>query len=356
MMRIGETMKSFDDVIGQKQTVDHLRNAIRFGKISNAYIISGERRCGKQFIADIFAAALECEETQKDPEHNTDPCGKCHSCIQASTRNQPDIIYLTRSEKSKIISVDDIREQVNHTVAIKPYSSRYKIYIINEAEKMNQVAQNALLKTIEEPPEYAVFLLLTSNVNALLPTVLSRCVTLQMKPVSDDEVRKYLKKENVPDAKADMCVAFARGNIGKAMFLATNEKFEGIIDDSSALMNRIGSMDQSDIENDIKSIKKYFDKQDNDQNETDIDINDYLDIIAVWYRDALLYKASNDTNHLIFKNGERLDVVKRIADHATYEGIEEVLGSIDQAKARFLANVNFELVMELLLLSIRDNS
>lgn len=352
-------MNSFGDVIGQKQTVDHLRNAIRYGKISNAYLICGERRCGKQFIADIFAAALECEETEKDPEHNTDPCGRCHSCVQAATKNQPDIIYVTHTEKSNLISVDDIREQVNHTVAIKPYSSRYKIYIMNEAEKMNQAAQNALLKTIEEPPEYAVFLLLTSNVSALLPTILSRCVTLQMKPVSDGEVRGYLKKKNIQGSKADMCVAFARGNIGKAMFLATNERFDSIIEDSSALMDSIGSIDQTEIDNAVRSIKKYFDKTDknvDDQNDADIDINDYLDIIAVWYRDALLYKASNDTNHLIFKNGERLNVVMKIADHASYEGIEQVLNAIDRTKTRIAANVNFELALELLFLTIRDNS
>ena len=109
----------------------------------------------------------------------------------------------------------------------------------------------------------------------------------------------------------------------------------------------------------IEAIKKYFDKTDknvDDQNDADIDINDYLDIIAVWYRDALLYKASNDTNHLIFKNGERLNVVMKIADHASYEGIEQVLNAIDRTKTRIAANVNFELALELLFLTIRDNS
>lgn len=103
-----------------------------------------------------------------------DPCQECHSCqTRLLPGNQPDIIRVLH-EKPNSISVDDIRTQINNDVAIKPYSSKYKIYIVNEAEKMTQQAQNALLKTLEEPPEYVVILLLTSNLNALLPTILEQ--------------------------------------------------------------------------------------------------------------------------------------------------------------------------------------
>ena len=153
----------------------------------------------------------------------------CHSCKQALSDNQPDIIYVSH-EKPNTISVDDIRAQINNDIAIKPYSSPYKIYIMNEAEKMTPQAQNAILKTLEEPPEYAVIMLLTSNVNSLLPTILSRCVVLNMKPVADELVRNYLMHQlHVPDYKAEVCVAFARGNIGKAKSLASSEDFDNII-------------------------------------------------------------------------------------------------------------------------------
>ena len=107
-------------------------------------------------LAGLFAKTLQCEAG------GTDPCGTCRSCIQCDSGNQPDIIWVTH-EKPTVISVDDIREQVNNDIIIKPYSSRYKIYIIPEAELMNPQAQNALLKTIEEPPEYAITMLLTNN-------------------------------------------------------------------------------------------------------------------------------------------------------------------------------------------------
>ena len=338
-------MATFDDVIGQEQIIEHMRNAIRYNKVANAYLICGERSCGKEFLANIFAEALECEETARDSSEITDPCGKCHSCIQAEGGNQPDIIHITH-DKPNIVSVDDVRKQVIGDIAIRPYSSRYKIYIMNEAEKMNQQAQNALLKTLEEPPAYAVIILLTTNAEALLPTILSRCVTLQMKPVSDEALRAYLMKElKIPDYKADLCTAFARGNVGKARLLAINDEFDHIIEEASALLKNITDMDQSEVAGAVSRIKNY-----------NIDISDYLDILAVWYRDALLYKATNDTNHLIFRSNEQLSAIRVFADHASYEGVEAILGAIDQAKRRLAATVNYDLTMELLFLSIQENS
>ena len=212
-------MAKFKDIIGQEQLKEHLQNAISTNKVSHAYIINGERSSGKEFIARIFAMTLQCEKG------GVDPCNECHSCKQALSNNQPDIIYISH-EKPNTIGVEDIRTQINGDIDIKPYSSPRKIYIMNEGEKMTVQAQNALLKTLEEPPEYAVILILTTNVDELLPTILSRCVVLNMKPVTDAQVKEYLMEElGVPDYKANICVAFARGNIGKAKLLASSEEF-----------------------------------------------------------------------------------------------------------------------------------
>ena len=197
-------MRRFKDVVGQKSIVDHLQNAVTTGKVSHAYILQGERSAGKEFIAKTFATALLCEKG------GAEPCGECHSCKQAENDNNPDIIRIIH-EKPNTIGVEDIRK-LTGDIAVKPYAGKYKVYIVNEAEKMTVQAQNALLKTLEEPPEYAVILLLATNTDALLPTVLSRCVLLTMKSVSDEEVKKYLMTElMVPEYKADVCVAFARG-------------------------------------------------------------------------------------------------------------------------------------------------
>ena len=329
-------MAKFSDIIGQEQIKEHLQNALASHKVSHAYIINGEKSSGKEYIAKVFAMALQCEKG------GTEPCQECHSCKQVLSKNQPDIIRLTH-EKPNTISVDDIRKQVNGDVAIKPYSSPYKIYIINEAEKMNAQAQNALLKTLEEPPEYAVILLLTANLNALLPTIISRCVVLNMKPVPDEKVRRFLMEQmQVPDYKADVCVAFARGNVGKAKALASSEEFENVKNEALSLVKYIKDMELHEIMAAIKKISEYK-----------LEINDYFDIMAIWYRDVLLFKATQDVNHLVFR--EELTAIRKCAQRSSYEGIENIVKALDTAKHRLDANVNFELVMELLLLTIQDN-
>ena len=329
-------MAVFQDVIGQEQLKEHLQNAIRTGKISHAYIINGERFAGKEFIAKIFAAALQCEKG------GLEPCGECHSCKQAMSNNHPDIIRVTH-EKPGSIGVDDIRSHINGDIAIKPYSSPHKIYIMNEAEKMTPGAQNALLKTLEEPPEYAIIILLTTNVNSLLQTILSRCMVLNMKPVADEQVKKYLMEEmHVPDYRAEVCVAFARGNIGRARQLAVSEDFEKVKEEALSLVKYVHEMDASEMSAAVKKVSEYK-----------MDVDDYLDILSIWYRDALLFKATNDANHLVFK--EEIQNIKKVASRTSYEGMEKVINSLQKAKKRLDANVNFDLTMELLLLDMKEN-
>ncbi len=329
-------MAGFRDIIGQEQIKEHFRNAIAAKKISHAYIINGEKSSGKEFIAKVFAMALQCEKGE------VEPCQECHSCRQALSGNHPDIIYVTH-EKPNTISVDDIRAQVNDDVAIKPYSGPYKVYLVNEAEKMTPQAQNAILKTLEEPPAYVVILLLTTNVNVLLPTILSRCVVLNMKPVADGLVRDYLMKElKVPDYKAEVCVSFARGNVGRAKALASSEDFEHVKSEALSLLKYIQEMEIYEIVTAIKKISEYK-----------LEINDYLDLMAIWYRDVLLFKATNDGNHLVFR--EEISSLRKCAQRSNYEGIEEVIRALDTAKKRLDANVNFDLTMELLLLTIKEN-
>ena len=190
---------------------------------------------------------------------------------------------------------------------------------------------------------HAVIILLTTNVNSLLPTILSRCVVLNMKPVADDLVRKYLMEEmQIPDYKAEVCVAFARGNIGKARALASSEDFENVKTEALSLLKYIQDMELHEITSAIKKINEYK-----------LEINDYLDIMNIWYRDVLLFKATNDVNHLVFR--EEIQALRRVAQRSSYEGIESVIEALDKAKTRLNANVNFDLTMELLFLEIQEN-
>jgi DNA polymerase-3 subunit delta' len=329
-------MGGFKDVVGHRDIIQYIQDAVQQNKVSHAYILNGQRGSGKKMLAKLFAMTLQCESNKSDP------CGECRSCIQANNGNQPDIITV-KHEKPASISVDDIRTQVNGDIMIKPYSSPYKVYIIPEADLLTVQAQNALLKTIEEPPEYAVILLLTENADSLLPTIRSRCVMLKLRNIKDKLVTKYLIEHlQIPDYQAEICAAFAQGNVGRAIMLARSEDFNEIKNDVVQLMKYIGQMELSEIVSAIKNITKYK-----------LEVTDYLDLMTIWYRDVLLYKATKDVNGVVFS--DEIKFIKEKATKSSYEGIEIILESIEKAKTRLKANVNFELVMELLLLTIKEN-
>ena len=329
-------MGSFKDVVGHKDILKYISSAVENNRVSHAYILNGERGSGKRMLANLFATTLLCESG------NSEPCGKCHSCRQAESGNHPDIIRVTH-EKPNSISVDDIRTQVNNTVDIKPYQGPYKVYIIPQADLMTPQAQNAILKTIEEPPSYAVFLLLTENAETLLPTINSRCVMLKLRNIKDTLIKKYLMENlEIPDYKADMCTAFAQGNMGRAIMLANSDHFNEIREEAVQLLKHISEMELNEIVAAVKNISVYK-----------LEITDYLDIIMIWYRDVLLYKATKEIDKVVFK--DQLQSIKEQASKSSYEGIELILESLEKAKARLKANVNFDLVMELLFLTIKEN-
>lgn len=329
-------MAGFADVLGHEQTITHLKHAIQFHKVSHAYIFNGEKGSGKKLLAGIFAQTLECKED------GMEPCMQCQSCKQFVSQNQPDIIRITH-EKPGTISVEDIRQQLNGDILIKPYSSLYKIYIIDEAEKLTIQAQNALLKTIEEPPVYAVILLLTTNVEMLLPTIQSRCVTLHLKPVPSELIEKYLMEDlEIPDYYARICTAFAQGNVGKAKRLALSEDFKEMLSHALHLVKYISEMEVPDLIEDLKKINTYK-----------MEINDYLDLLIVWYRDVLLFKATRDADSMVFS--DELISIREKARHSSYEGLERIIKALEKTKIRLNANVNFDMALELLLLTMKEN-
>ena len=329
-------MAGYDKIIGHEQIIEHLTTAVKTGKVSHAYIFNGPRLSGKMMLAEAFAMALQCENN--DPEG----CGECHSCKQAMNRNQPDIIYVSH-ERTNTISVDDVREQINNSMVIKPYSSRYKIYIVDEAELMNKQAQNALLKTIEEPPEYGIIMLLTTNADSFLQTILSRCITLDLKSINEELIKSHLMKQyQIPDYHADVCASFAQGNVGRAIMLASSDDFKELKDFMLHQIKKVETLEIYEFIEEVKQAEAYKDR-----------IQDYFDLMIVWFRDVLYYKATQDVNGLIFKD-EVYDIKKQAAKHS-YKGIDEIVKAINLAKRRIWANVNFDLTIELLLLAIKEN-
>lgn len=328
-------MKNFDSIVGHEQVIEHMKNSISQNKVSHAYMLVGERGAGKKTLANAYAMALQCERG------GPVPCTACDSCKKANSKNHPDIIYVEH-EKSGSISVEEIRSQAVDDVAIRPYSGRYKIYVISDADKMTPQAQNALLKTIEEPPAYAVFLLLTVNADALLPTIQSRCVRLDVRPISDAQVKRYLVENmHVPDYEADLGTAFAQGNIGRAKQAADASYFDDMARKAIHILKYASSME----------IHEWVEALANMAKEPDM-IYDYLNIFQMWFRDVLMFKATREVDYLVFKR--EINAIKQQASQHSYEGIENIIRAADKAKTRLQANVNFDLAMELLFLTIRE--
>lgn len=329
-------MANFKDIIGQESIKKHLQTAIKTGNLSHAYIINGEYGSGRQTIASALAKTIQCQSKTDD----TDACGVCTSCKQAESHNHPDIKYITHDKTS--ISVNDIREQLNNDISIKPYSSEYKIYIIPDANKMTEQAQNTLLKTIEEPPVYAIIILLTENCDSLLPTIRSRCVTLTMNPIEKDKICTYLEnKFQLEPEQAQIAANYCQGNIGKAIRFASSSDF---IEMKNQVLKLLKNLDSMDIASIIDTIKEFSTHKN--------DINDYLDLMLLWYRDVLMFKVTKDANLLLYS-----DEYSAISEQATkrdYENIENIIAAIDKAKVRLKANVNFDVTIELMILAMKD--
>lgn len=324
----------FSEIMGHEDIKEHLQMAIRGDKPFHAYIFQGEVGCGKETMARTFAAGLQCLS-----EESGRPCGGCTSCRQIDSGNQPDVVWVNRELSS--IGVDDIREKVNSQMAVRPFSSPYKIFIVPEADRMTEAAQNALLKTIEEPPEYGIILLLTSNLDALLPTIQSRCLKLEFHPLSTATIEKYLiEKYHVVDYRARTSAIFAQGNLGKAIRYIESDDFEEKRDKVLKILRNVHTMDITEM---LEIIKEIGEDKDN--------VKDYIDLMVLWYRDVLLFKATKDMNQLIFQS--EYPAISSEANQRDYEKIEEILGAFDKAKLRLKANVNFEVAMELMLLKLK---
>lgn len=328
-------MLKFEDILGHEQIKEYMKSALERHQFSHAYILTGEAGMGRKSLANAFAMALQCEAEQAEA------CGECHSCRQFLSGNHPDVIYV-RHEKPGSIGVDDVRSQIVDDVEIKPYSSPYKIYIVDQAELMTVQAQNALLKTIEEPPEYVVIFLLTTNAESFLPTIISRCTVLKLKPLYDKAIKDYLTETlKISNHQADVCTAFARGNLGKAIALSESESFARMQEEVLSLMKEIRNLKVYEMVARLKEIK-----------EAGLNITDCLDFMQLWFRDILMFKATRDTSLFIFKDEYRY--IKEIAAHSSFDGIEKILQAIDKVKIRLDANVNYETAMELMLLVMKD--
>ncbi len=205
----------FESLLGNQRLKQNLAESLAKGHISHFYLISGPEGSGKHTLARLLAAAILCQGSRK-------PCGVCDPCRKVLANSHPDFITIDDPEK-KTVTVDLIR-QARADIYVQPNESDYKIYLFPRAQDMGLPGQNALLKVLEEPPKYGVFLLLTDNPDKLLPTVRSRCTELKMQALEEDVLRKQLRQDFPQAGEEDITAAILRsgGFLGQARELLKN--------------------------------------------------------------------------------------------------------------------------------------
>lgn len=266
--------KGVNDVYGyatfHESLMQNLIENARTGNVSHAYIFEGAKGMYKHESAKLFAAALTCT-SQKNA-----PCGMCKKCIESAANSNPDIIFIEKPEKKTVITADVIRD-ITEDVIIKPFDSPHKVYIVNDGNIMNETAQNAFLKTFEEPPEYAVFIIIVENSEYLLQTIRSRAVTISFPPVSDSIISDMIDKK-YPQRHDDIpwLIKLAEGNPGKAEDIINNPDFIQRRNDALDNMKFLLSYEKKDVYAFSEFISKNND-----------DAKDIFGFIISYFRDIL---------------------------------------------------------------------
>lgn len=251
----------FDNILGNDRIKEVLANSVKNNKISHSYLFVGTEGIGKKLIAKEFAKMILCIDD------NEKYCNKCKSCIEFDTNNNPDFKIIEPDGAS--LKIEQIRE-FQSKVAEKPIISKRKVYIINDSDKMTKEAQNCLLKTLEEPPEYVTIILIGSNENKFLSTIKSRCMILHFNKISNDEIEKILEEQYQLKINSKIMIDAFQGSIGKAIQLKDK------IDDYEKIENVIYSLekkDKIDILNMAEIIYKAKDEK--------YDILDYMNIVFI---------------------------------------------------------------------------
>ena len=360
---------SFGNIKDQDIPIRLLQNMIRRDRIPNGLLFWGVGGVGKHMTAIEMAKAVNC--TGKDNL----PCDKCLSCRKVVSGNHPDLTVVAPLKKSRIIGVETI-ESINELASLRPFESPWRVFIIQEAERMGLPAQNHLLKTLEEPPGKSIFMLISEYPGMLLPTIRSRCQRIRFSSLRPETIIELLlQKREVSRERAESIAALAQGQMSRACDLVDTGKREVVLDISSRLAKGEDPVEiaseftshlkdqKANIQAQVESSTESYDKKDisredleEQKNELSSQIEalarrnimEYLYLFQTWYRDELVYQATGDIEQILNR-----DQMSRF-ETTTAKNIGKKISAIEKARVYLERFLNEERVIRDLFFALAE--
>ncbi len=326
-------MNTFNEIIGHDVIKSYFKKVLEKKNISHSYIFEGQVGVGRKLMANALAKNLLCNT----PIDNQS-CNKCELCHQFDIGNHPDIIRVEKD--TQITKIDTIRTKIIQELNIKPYQSNYKIVIINEAETLAVDSQNALLKSIEEPPAYAIIILVTNNMDKLLPTIKSRCIHIRFNDLLDTEMVSYLNKQVYDQSRAKIYLKFANGSIGTMQKLMLDEEFLELRNKSINYLIQLQTADMIKLYDIVNTLIEDKEK-----------LINILDFWILWYRDIMLCKRIVTTNLYYY---DYQSTLLDIASKLTYNKISIDMKNIQKSRMDITKNIYPLFVIENLLMKLKE--
>ena len=293
----------FDEIIGNQQIKEELLKSLKDNKVSHSYLFVGIEGIGKQMIAKSFAQMILCTDKEEKG------CNRCKSCIEFHSNNHPDFLYIEPDGNS--IKIDQIR-YLQRKIQEKPIISNKKVYIINDANKMTQEAQNCLLKTLEEPPEFATIILIGANESAYLSTIKSRCMILHFENIQDEKLKEILINKFNQKLDNEMLLKFSQGSISRAINIIENKEI------------------YEKVEEIISNIHK-------------------KDIIEIIKMSEIIYKSKEIINDIL----ENINIQLMELSKNSYAYLE-CIDIVENTKKRLKMNANYDMCIDNMLLQMKE--
>ena len=326
----------FSDIIGQKVITESIKRAVEEGKVANAYIFHGAVGSGRKLTASIFAAALNCKSHTGEK-----PCEICSSCIKQKSGNHPDVTTIRPSGSS--IKIKQIWEVIS-LVSKKSVEDGYKVIIFEDAEKMTDEAQNAFLKTLEEPNKDTVFILIVESLNLLLPTIQSRCQIFNFRKLDEHSMTEYLNKvQGFSQSQIKLATSSADGSIGKALKILSDDTYSKKRSESIKIISEISNGSKVRVAFLTDSIIQ-----------SRADALDFVGICTTFFRDVMIYRELDQSSEKMLLNSDARNEIIKYSETLTNEDINCIMEIINNARKQIDFNVSFKNSIDSMLFSIME--